>query len=161
MLKVQYAVGDASDSAFLAEQWGSHRYDVDIVVALHACGTLSDVALAFALSHSASFIIVPCCFRSNSHLSVNIQQGDSQIQSFSPYKWLGISSEQLKLLNLIAESQGGHAVHASKGVHTICSLRANAVKQYQRAFSIRLKTFPVAFSTRNFCIVGSPPRAEP
>ena len=35
---------------------------VDAVVALHACGGLTDHALAFAADHSAPFLVVPCCF---------------------------------------------------------------------------------------------------
>jgi len=155
MLQVQYAVGDASDLSFLTEQWGSQQSTVDVVVALHACGTLSDVALAFASSHSASFVIVPCCFRSNNHLLVNIKPKDSQVQSLLQEEWLGVSSENLKFLKLMAETQGD-TLHASKGIHTICSLRANAVKRFQENFNIRLKIFPVSFSTRNFYIVGSP-----
>jgi hypothetical protein len=33
---------------------------VDVVVALHACGTLSDVALGHAVSQGAGFVICPC-----------------------------------------------------------------------------------------------------
>jgi hypothetical protein len=35
---------------------------VDAVVALHACGSLSDCAVAFAATHCAPFLVVPCCF---------------------------------------------------------------------------------------------------
>ena len=35
---------------------------VDAVVALHACGGLTDHALAFAADHDAPFLVVPCCF---------------------------------------------------------------------------------------------------
>lgn len=35
---------------------------VDVVVALHACGSLTDHALAFAATHRAPFLVVPCCF---------------------------------------------------------------------------------------------------
>lgn len=35
---------------------------IDFVVALHACGDLSDVALNFAQTYETNFIIVPCCY---------------------------------------------------------------------------------------------------
>jgi len=35
---------------------------VDFVVALHACGDLSDLALSFASSQGCEFIICPCCY---------------------------------------------------------------------------------------------------
>jgi 16S rRNA G966 N2-methylase RsmD len=35
---------------------------VDLVVALHACGDLSDLALAFADKVNAAFVICPCCY---------------------------------------------------------------------------------------------------
>ena len=60
---------------------GNIRYDaqdattldvsgVDVVVALHACGALSDVALGHAAREGAGFVICPCCFRSNPQLRV-------------------------------------------------------------------------------------------
>ena len=36
--------------------------DVDFVVALHACGDLSDLALSFASSNQWNFVICPCCY---------------------------------------------------------------------------------------------------
>lgn len=35
---------------------------VDAVVALHACGGLTDAALALARAHGAQLLAVPCCF---------------------------------------------------------------------------------------------------
>lgn len=35
---------------------------IDAVVALHACGDLSDLALQFASQQQASFVICPCCY---------------------------------------------------------------------------------------------------
>ena len=42
--------------------------DVDMVVALHACGGLSDAALNFAWSRHISFVICPCCHLKHQHL---------------------------------------------------------------------------------------------
>jgi hypothetical protein len=35
---------------------------VDVVVALHACGDLSDMALSFAQKNECDFVICPCCY---------------------------------------------------------------------------------------------------
>jgi hypothetical protein len=40
----------------------SRRDEIDCVVALHACGDLSDMALSFARSISCNFVICPCCY---------------------------------------------------------------------------------------------------
>lgn len=42
--------------------------ECDVVVALHACGGLTDLALAVARSKGAACLVVPCCFRSHPHL---------------------------------------------------------------------------------------------
>eukprot|EP00986_Skeletonema_menzelii_P004850 scaffold1698_cov149-Skeletonema_menzelii.AAC.13 len=39
---------------------GSNK--VDVVVALHACGDLSDMALQFAQQNGCGFVICPCCY---------------------------------------------------------------------------------------------------
>ena len=35
---------------------------IDVVVALHACGDLSDMALSFAQQNECAFVICPCCY---------------------------------------------------------------------------------------------------
>ena len=52
--------------------------DVDIVVALHACGVLSDVALGHASCFLASFVICPCCFCSNPNLLVSVPSNENR-----------------------------------------------------------------------------------
>ena len=42
---------------------------VDAVVALHACGGLTDAALALARAHGAQLLAVPCCFLKSPELS--------------------------------------------------------------------------------------------
>ena len=37
-------------------------FDFDFVVALHACGGLSDLAMDFAVLHSCQFLVCPCCY---------------------------------------------------------------------------------------------------
>lgn len=77
-LPVKYSVGDASQ----------FTDRMDVVVALHACGTLSDVALSHAANHGASFVVCPCCFRSNPHLCVPVQR-----EFLSANEWLGVDAD--------------------------------------------------------------------
>lgn len=42
--------------------------NVDFVVALHACGGLSDLAMRFAVLNSCRFVVCPCCYLKNPFL---------------------------------------------------------------------------------------------
>eukprot|EP00934_Nitzschia_sp_Nitz4_P001074 Nitzschia sp. Nitz4//scaffold2_size372955//332373//333647//NITZ4_000471-RA/size372955-processed-gene-0.457-mRNA-1//1//CDS//3329546922//1074//frame0 len=48
--------------SYVIESSGEAHPPVDMVVALHACGNLSDLALDFAVQKNASFLISPCCY---------------------------------------------------------------------------------------------------
>jgi len=50
---------------------------VDLVVALHACGSLSDVAMAQAVRHQAGFLVCPCCYLANQNLRVPVPSASS------------------------------------------------------------------------------------
>lgn len=83
---VEYQVADASEKAFVPPE------RVDVVVALHACGHLSDVALGHAVQNEADFCIVPCCFSSNPHLRVF----DTPVEEFlgvKPAEWSALKSK--------------------------------------------------------------------
>lgn len=63
----QCGVGDRmewiyDDFVHYTETEESTTNDVDFVVALHACGYLSDLALEYAVRQEASFVICPCCY---------------------------------------------------------------------------------------------------
>jgi hypothetical protein len=134
-----------------------------VVVALHACGALSDVALGHASVHGAAFIICPCCFLSNPHLQVVSLDGkleNSTTTTLIPTEtWLTVDPIQYGQLKQLAEIQGDINI-ASKAMHTICGLRAMTVDRLWRQslpktkLDISIKQFPVGFSTRNFCLVG-------
>ncbi|KAL3784756.1 hypothetical protein HJC23_003508 [Cyclotella cryptica] len=127
---------------------------VDIVVALHACGTLSDVALGHAVSQGAGFVICPCCFRSNPHLRIPLGKNLVAIE-----EWLQVEQEFYEPLKRLAEVQGDMNL-ASRAMHTICALRASAVdrlwkdNRWSSLISTSIKSFPIGYSTRNLCLVG-------
>jgi hypothetical protein len=126
-------------------------------VALHACGALTDVALGHAVLKEASFVVCPCCFQSNPHLSVPVSPSNDPSHGtiVSVEEWLGVSSERYHLLKRVAEVQGDLKL-ANESIHSICALRARAVeRRSSRQMNVEIKTFPIAYSTRNFCLVGS------
>lgn len=107
--------------------------DVDVVVALHACGALSDVALGHATCQGAGFVICPCCFKSNPHLRVSIPAKESGVTKLvSAEEFLGVDPSEYAHLKHLAELQGDINI-ASKAMHTICGLRALAVSRRSAA----------------------------
>ena len=135
---------------------------VDVVVALHACGVLSDVALGHAVCQGAGFVICPCCFKSNPHLQVSMPSSadaNNPSKLVSVDQWLDVDLAQYENLKHLAELQGDISL-ASKAMHAICGLRAMAVNRQWRSkrpgelLDISIKSYPIGFSTRNLCLVG-------
>ena len=188
---------------------------VDLVVALHACGALSDVAVAQAVRHKAGFVVCPCCFNANQFLRVPVEipptedpaeapaalasSSASVPVSVSAADWLGLPAASLAALLAAADLQGDHAA-ASEAAQTVCALRLEAAQRHWAelwaelseqtgasaqarasaagekqgcreevgnaaaggggALRVSLRQFPIAFSTRNLCLVGAPHSPE-
>jgi 2-polyprenyl-3-methyl-5-hydroxy-6-metoxy-1,4-benzoquinol methylase len=151
-LPIDFSLADASQALNLTH--------VDVVVALHACGHLSDVALAHALQRKAGFVIVPCCFNSNPHLTIPTCNN----QKITVPAWLDIPEDDWSRLKLLAEIQGDVTL-ANEAIATLCAVRANAARRYQSSdittvdgrqnhSPVTVKRFPIEFSTRNTVLVG-------
>jgi hypothetical protein len=117
-------------------------------------------ALGHAVSQGAGFVICPCCFRSNPHLRVPYLNDDKAVQLVTAEEFLGVDTDLYSSLGQLAELQGDIKL-ASKAMHTINALRAAAVDRLWRSkrgsqekIKTSIKTFPIGFSTRNFCLVG-------
>ncbi|MGK3744278.1 MAG: 2-polyprenyl-3-methyl-5-hydroxy-6-metoxy-1,4-benzoquinol methylase [Bacillariaceae sp.] len=124
-LPVNFQFADASNSDLLDAVEG------DVVVALHACGHLSDIALAHAIHRRAGFVIVPCCFNSNPHLTIPVSGSSSsniKQPSTTVPDWLGIPSSDWSALKLLAEVQDDIPL-ASEAIGIICAVRAEAAKK--------------------------------
>ncbi|KAL3908595.1 MAG: hypothetical protein SGILL_008425, partial [Bacillariaceae sp.] len=148
---VRFQMADASSSKL-------DHVEADIVVGLHACGHLTDIALAHAVARCASFVIVPCCFNSNSHLTI---PSDDGVEHSLVHEWLGIPEQDLSDLKFVAEVQGDVAT-SSLGMHLLCSIRADSVNKKHKQDSasddsggnVHILSFPIEFSTRNMVLVG-------
>ena len=164
---VRYEAGDASSLDVGGDA------PADVVVALHACGVLSDVALGHACAAGAAFVVCPCCFRSNPHLRVPLPGGveggggggdsgaPAAARGVSPEEWLGVDPGAYGDLTGLAEVQGDSGLQR-EAMHAVCALRAEAVEREWRCRSrhpgarveTSIRTFPVGLSTRNLCLVG-------
>jgi Methyltransferase domain len=62
--RLHFIAADIADYAADPQRYYNpdHPPPVDLVVALHACGNLSDVALDYATQRQCSFLICPCCY---------------------------------------------------------------------------------------------------
>jgi hypothetical protein len=109
---------------------------VDLVVALQACGSMSDEAVVLAVRHQAGFLVCPCCYLAYSSLPVEpLSSGFSQSVRVddhpstgedvntanssannnsncsngcivSPASWLGLDPPVLSTLQYWAEQEG-------------------------------------------------------
>ena len=119
----------------------------DMIVGLHACGSLTDLIIASAMKSCASFVVCTCCFLSNRNLLVD----DGKVY----YDWLGVDKGDIEVLAGIAERQGDIASQ-SLGVHTVNALRAAKASGLLSLgeSEVYLETFPLSISGRNHVIVG-------
>jgi hypothetical protein len=113
---------------------------IDVVVALHVCRALMDVVLGHAVTNQAAFVICPCCFAFNPHVRLSNRQAVEE--------WLGIPAVDFSTEKRLAEILGDQSV-ASRAIHTICESGGRGNTQC-------IRTFPIASSMRNFCLVGQP-----
>ena len=146
-LPVEFQIADASSSDVV------DHIEADVVVALHACGHLSDVALAHAVYRRAGFVIVPCCFNSNPNLQIPKSRK-------SVPDWLGLPPEDWGALKLLAEVQGDIPL-ASEAIAMVCAVRAEAVTKHlmmrnndELVPNISIRSFPIEYSTRNTVLMG-------
>jgi SAM-dependent methyltransferase len=141
---VEFQIADASSSDV-------DSVKADLVVALHACGHLSDVALDHAIQRRAGFVIVPCCFNSNSQLKVKNE---------AVHDWLGLPPGDWSGLKLLAEIQGDISL-ASDAIGILCAVRAENVRKKLLSAdpdtevpNVEIRSFPIQYSTRNTVLVG-------
>jgi hypothetical protein len=141
---INYILGDASMVDVAA-------IEPDVIIGLHACGSLTDLIISTALRCKSSFLVCSCCYRSNRKLLIDGMQN---------HDWLQQNEADFTLLTKIAERQGD-ILNQELGVHTVNGLRAEACVRGGKsgefgAYHVRLESFPLAYSGRNHVIIGEP-----
>lgn len=165
---VQPATGSAPASASA----GAHRYAscstreladliahdeactdpvVDCVVALHACGGLTDLALQFAALNSCCFLAVPCCY-----VKIPIM----------PSSWARVRVHHSGNVGYLNSTQRSVLLHLAESSTRDISLRASRIVNSERlaavesivgdtaAISLTMEYFPSSYSLRNAVMVG-------
>jgi hypothetical protein len=113
----------------LSSSRGIEEEKVDMVVALHACGNLSDLALEYAVNQNASFVICPCCYSKMEH-----QDAASRLAEIS---------ERPEL--------------SRRGMHIVNSKRYWDLMA-RGSYDIILEEYSRKWSSRNMVIAGWPKR---
>lgn len=137
----QYATSEHLDNrvSFLCQRFCPNMEfpGVDFVVALHACGDLTDQALSFAVRCNIGFLICPCCFTKTSQ--------------FVPPYTENKDPEHIRILQKLSELQENPEV-GSKARHVINSWRVEGLDHYD----VSLELYDGAASARNMVLVGHP-----
>ena len=118
------------------EEYDTTTQKIDCVVALHACGDLSDMALSFAHSIQCNFIICPCCYTKR------------YLDPFVPYWYTYCNEEERDSLTRLVELDD-HRTVSRRAMIVINSMRRSAFQD-----SVCLEEFDSKISKRNVAIVG-------
>jgi hypothetical protein len=110
--------------------------NIDCIVALHACGDLSDMALSLASSMGCNFIICPCCYPKR------------YLDPFVPYWHQYCTVEEVDALTRLVELDDRREV-SRRAMVVINSMRRSAFGDF-----VRLEEFDCKISKRNIAIVG-------
>ena len=121
----------------------SDLHGVDALVALHACGGLSDTALAIAAQFGASALVCSCCF--NKH------------RRMSPAADWGLQESEKDVLCRMADCMDPTiSAEARRVVSGMRLARASAISKSARGGRMvkqtRIYMFPEAFSRQNFVL---------
>ena len=119
----------------------------DVFTGLHACGGLSDLILAHAVSSGAGFCVCTCCFMSNRQIALPLTSNRQEIpplaqkadgggaadgrlaeQTVSRDAWLGVAPAEVEALLRLAELQASPE-GARSAAHTVNALRAAAAER--------------------------------
>jgi len=127
--------------------------EVNFVVALHACGDLSDMALHFATIYHTNFIIAPCCYTKR------------YLKPFAPY-WHTLCTDvnEVHTLSRLVELDD-HRDVSRRAMLVINSMRQSAFtkdndtkssrKEGKKKIHVNLEEFDSKISKRNIALVGS------
>jgi len=137
----------------LVQDDNKKQEEVNFVVALHACGDLSDMALHFATIYHTNFIIAPCCYTKR------------YLKPFTPY-WHTLCTDvnEVHTLSRLVELDD-HRDVSRRAMLVINSMRQSAFTQVDdtdmksrrkgKKIDVNLEEFDSKISKRNIALVGS------
>ena len=140
-------MGSATESSASADEW--HRWQADdgaaLLVALHACGGLSDVALRLAAACGASCLVCTCCFGKHRALS-----------PASDWSFSGGEDEKDVLCRMADCVEPEISAEARR---VVSSLRLQALRRQMRPGSAvacaSMRTFPETYSRQNVVLCAA------
>lgn len=136
--RINFVLADMVD--FAQQQQAKNSPNIDLVVALHACGDLSDFAISFAIKVDATFVVCPCCYAKR------------KIPDFVP-KWVRLCDENSQTtLRRLCELNEKPEV-SRRSMKYINSMRYHGIVEDE--YSLTLEQYDIASSTRNHVFVGT------
>lgn len=151
LTNIEFICGSVVDASTLL----AHAPLVDFVVALHACGGLSDAALSFAAERAVPFLICPCCYSKH----IDLVPGDGWLCFPAPPCASGAShkAEEREVLCRLAEGTSREVAVRSARVINSRRLWASSRKFGSEALCLSFSFFPEALSLRNLVLEGQRP----
>jgi hypothetical protein len=132
---------------------------IDLIVALHACGDLSDLAMAFATRLNIPFVVCPCCYTKR-YLHEQHQYQPKWWWSSSSSSNNNWTEEEFQIMARLAELN--ERPHVSKrAVQIINSMRLNSLDEASKAhkgnkdqpWSLYLEEYESKSSLRNVVLI--------
>jgi hypothetical protein len=133
-------LGVADRMNFVSGDFADFQNRVDLVVALHACGDLSDLAVQFAQDQGCDFVVCPCCYTKR------------YIENFTPGWCQIIGDESSATLGRLAETDFRPDI-SSRARHVVNSLRLHRISLNK--YQVSLEEYSNSTSKRNLVLVGT------
>ena len=126
-------------SSYLPSSDKNNTPPIDLVVALHACGDLSDLAMAFALQLKIPFVVCPCCYTKR------------YIPKFLP-KWHDSwTDHELQVVGRLAELNE-RPIESKRARRIINSMRLGCIEEND--WKLYLEEYDSTSSLRNLVLIG-------
>ena len=130
---------------------------VDLVVALHACGGLSDAALGWAVSRGCCFLVCPCCYLKTPQLVPMGRLGWPSVlrRAAAAATEGGAGAEaEAEALRRLAESEHAPAQLRAQALINECRRRACEAEGGGAYEWVHVHAMPRASTKRNLVLVG-------
>lgn len=133
---------------------------VDMVVALHACGGLSDLALHYAATHQCRFLVCPCCYLKTPYCMPTCASAPIVSLTVESVPNEGEYAERLALLRLAESDNRACSIRAgviinSQRLNALESILQNQLSEDDNAqdhWQLQLSEFPKEYSLRNLVL---------